>query len=111
VCSPISNRIISYVTVSGVGFVGNGNMPLTGLANGQIKRIVCASMSISSRYQLNFASGRLITPNPLGGSGSPPTRITFKRQGQSCELMWNSTLINSSTGAWILTGGNGGYVS
>jgi hypothetical protein len=107
--SPVGNRVISYVTVLGVGFVGTGTMPLTGLANGQLKRIVCSSLSANSQYQLNFASGRLIAPNPLGGL--PPTKIIFKRQGQSCELMWNATQINGSTGAWILTGGNGGYVS
>lgn len=107
--SPVNNRVISYVTVSGVGFTGTGTMPVTGLANGQIKRIVCVSLSVNSQYQLNFATGRLIAPNPLGGP--PPTKILFKRQGQSCELMWNSTQINATTGAWILTGGNGGYVS
>ena len=106
--NPTANVIISYVTVSGVGTNGTGTMPLTSLANGQVKKIICISMSVNATYQLNFASGRLIAPNPLGGT---PTKITFKRQGQSCELMWNSTQINSTTGAWILTGGSGGYVS
>lgn len=107
--NPVANRIISYVIVSGIGFTGTGNMPLTGLTNGQLKRIVCTSTSFNGKYELIFESGRLITPNPLGGS--PPTKITFKRQGQSCELMWNSTQVNATTGAWILTGGNGAYIS
>jgi hypothetical protein len=107
--NPTSNTIISYVTVAGVGTLGTGTMPLTGITNGQIKKVTCISVGVNSSYQLNFASGRLIAPNPL--SGTPPTQIIFKRQGQSCELMWNSTQINSTTGAWILTGGNGGYVS
>jgi hypothetical protein len=107
--NPTSTTIISYVTVSGIGTAGTGTMPLTSLTNGQIKKITCISMGTNSTYQLNFASGRLIAPNPLGGT--PPTKIIFKRQGQSCELMWNSTQINSTTGAWILTGGSGGYVS
>ena len=107
--NPTSSTIISYVTVSGIGTAGTGTMPLTSLTNGQIKKITCISMGINSTYQLNFASGRLIAPNPLGGT--PPTKIIFKRQGQSCELMWNSTQINQTTGAWILTGGSGGYVS
>ena len=107
--NPLANRIISYVSVSGVGFIGTGTMPLTGLTNGQLKRVVCVSVSYNSQYQLNFSSGTLIAPNPLGGF--PPTKLIFKRQGQSCELMWNSTQINATTGAWILTGGNGAYVS
>jgi hypothetical protein len=107
--NPVANRIISYVIVSGIGFTGTGTMPLTGLTNGQLKRIVCTSTSFNGKYELLFESGRLIAPNPLGGT--PATKITFKRQGQSCELMWNSTQVNATTGAWIITGGNGAYVS
>lgn len=102
--NPVTNRIISYVTVSGVGFVGTGTIGV-GSTNGQIKKIICESMSINSQYQLNFGVGRLIAPNPLGPAGTA-SRITFRRQGQSCELLWNST-----QNAWILTGGSGGYVS
>ena len=101
--NPVANIITSYVIISGVGFIGTGDMPLTGLTNGQIKKIICVSASVNSQYQLNFAAGRLITPNPL--NGLPPTKITFKRQGQSCELIWNATQINDTTGAWVLIGG------
>jgi hypothetical protein len=107
--NPTSSVITSYVNVFGIGVVGTGTMPLTGLSNGLTKKIVCTTISYGSEYQLNFASGRLIAPNPLGGV--PPTKITFKRPGQSCELMWNATHINSITGAWLLIGGTGAYVS
>jgi hypothetical protein len=107
--NPVASKIISYVIISGVGFIGTGDMPLTGLTNGQIKKIICTSASFDSQYQLNFASERLIAPNPL--NGLPPTKITFKRQGQSCELIWNSTQINDTTGAWVLIGGTGAYIS
>lgn len=102
--SPVSNRVISYVTVSGVSFIGNGNMPITALTDGQVKKIVCVSVSQNAEYHLNFATGKLVAPNPLGGSS--PTKLIFKRQGQSCELTWNAGLA-----AWIITGGNGAYVS
>jgi hypothetical protein len=106
--NPTSSVVTSYINVFGIGIIGTGTMPLTGLSNGLTKKIVCTTISYGSEYQLNFASGRLIAPNPLGGT--PPTKITFKRQGQSCELMWNSTHINQTTGAWILTGGTGAFV-
>lgn len=101
--SPVSSRVISYVTVSGISFIGTGTMPVTALTDGQVKKIVCVNMSQNAEYHLNFASGKLITPNPLGGS--LPTKLVFKRQGQSCELTWNTALA-----AWIITGGTGAYV-
>jgi hypothetical protein len=61
-------------------------------------------MGTGCEYHLAFASGKLITPNPL--NGTPPTKIRFKRSGQSIELMWDNTLTS-----WILTGGNGAYIS
>jgi hypothetical protein len=106
--NPTSSVITSYVNVFGIGVIGTGTMPLTGLTNGLTKKIVCTTISYGGEYQLSFASGRFIAPNPLGGT---PTKITFKRQGQSCELMWNSTHINPTTGAWLLTGGTGAYIS
>lgn len=103
--SPDVNRVISYVTVSGISFIGTGTMPGTGvLTDGQVKKIVCVSMSQNAEYRLSFASGKLVAPNPLGGV--TPTMLTFKRQGQSCELTWNAGLA-----AWIITGGSGAYVS
>lgn len=102
--NPVANRVISYVTISGLSFIGTGAMPITGLTDGQVKKIVCVSVSQSAEYRLSFAPGKLIAPNPLGGP--LPTLLTFKRQGQSCELTWNAGLA-----AWIITGGNGAYVS
>ena len=102
--SPDTNVIITYVSVSGASFTGNGNMNTSGLTDGQVKKIVCSSMGIGCEYVLNFASGTLITPNPLGAAS--PTKLTFRRSGQSCELTWDGTIL-----AWVITGGTGAYAS
>ena len=94
--SPDTNVIITYVSVSGASFTGNGNMNTSGLTDGQVKKIVCSSMGIGCEYVLNFASGTLITPNPLGAAS--PTKLTFRRSGQSCELTWDGTIL-----AWVIT--------
>jgi hypothetical protein len=74
-----------------------------GVTDGQIKKVVMSSINAGCTYTLFFGSGKLITPNPMGGAS--PTRITFKRQGQSCEIIYDLT-----SAAWILLNGNG-YVS
>ena len=106
--NPDLSTVITYVSVSGSGFTGTGNMLTTGVYDGQVKKIICNNMGNNCQYELSFASGKLIAPNPLGGAA--PTKLTFKRRGQSCELTWDASL-NASTGAWLLTGGTGAYVS
>jgi len=106
--NPDLNTIITYVSVSGSGFIGTGNMLTIGVYDGQIKKIICSNMGNNCQYKLSFPIGTLITPNPLGGP--TPTMITFKRRGQSCELTWDASL-NAGNGAWVLTGGTGAYVS
>lgn len=102
--NPLPNKVISYVTVFGYGFIGTGTMPVTGLTDGQVKKIICISINPESEYRLSFPTGKLIASNPLGGPA--PTLMTFKRAGQSCELTWSNEL-----GAWMITGGRGAYIS
>lgn len=103
-CNPSTNTIISYINVNGATFVGTGTMGNTGLSDGQIKKLICSGMGNGCEYRLAFVSGKLLTPNPL--NGSLPTRMTFKRVGQSVELMWDISSL-----AWILTGGSGVNIS
>jgi hypothetical protein len=55
-----------------------------------------------------FGTNKLITPNPLN-STAQATRITFKRQGQSAQLVFDAQG-NNNQGSWILLS-NGVYVS
>jgi uncharacterized membrane protein len=102
--SPDPNVIITYVSVSGATFTANGNMNTSGLVDGQVKKIICSAMGVGCQYVLNFASGTLVTPNPL--SAAAPTKLTFRRSGQSCELTWDATI-----SAWVISGGTGAYAS
>jgi hypothetical protein len=97
--NPSTNTIISYVSVNGATFIGTGTMGNSSINDGNVKKISISSMGANCQYQLAFASGKLITPNPL--NGPLPTKMTFKRAGQSCEIMWDATL-----SAWILQSGN-----
>jgi hypothetical protein len=69
---------------------------------------VCSSMGVGCSHTIIFGTNKLITPNPLNLS-SQATRITFKRQGQSAQLVFDAQS-NSGQGAWILLS-NGVYVS
>jgi len=95
--NPSVNIISSYISVNGVAFNCSGTMG-NGLSDGQVKKLVCSSIGNACEYRLAFPSGKLIAPNPLGGP--LPTKITFRRQGMSAELMWDASLL-----AWIITGG------
>lgn len=95
--NPSVNIISSYITVNGVAFNSSGTMG-NGLSDGQVKKLVCSNIGNSCEYRLAFPSGKLIAPNPLGGPS--PTKITFRRQGMSAELIWDASLM-----AWIITGG------
>jgi hypothetical protein len=100
--SPSTSVITSYINVSGVSFNCSGTIG-NGLSDGQVKKLVCSSMGNNCEYRLAFPSGKLIAPNPLGGP--LPTRITFRRQGMSIELIWDASLA-----AWIISGGNGAII-
>lgn len=95
--NPSVNTISSYISVNGVSFNCSGTMG-NGLSDGQIKKLVCSNIGDSCEYRLAFSSGKLIAPNPL--RGPLPTKITFRRQGMSAELIWDASLL-----AWIITGG------
>jgi hypothetical protein len=101
--NPSLATVTSFVSIVGASFNTYGTMGSTGVTDGQIKKIVMSSVNSGCTYTLFFGSGKLITPNPMGGAS--PTRITFKRQGQSCEIIYDQ-----SSAAWILLNGNG-YVS
>lgn len=102
--NPSSLTIVSFISVSGVSFNGSGTMP-DGSVDGQTKTIIISAMGSNCTYTLNFSSGKLVMPNPMNASAIP-TKVTFKRKGQSMNLVWDN--IGSF---WVPTGGNGGYVS
>jgi hypothetical protein len=96
--NPNLNTIVSYVSVSGTTFAGYGTMGSTSLVDGQVKKIIMSSIGPGCSYTLFFGLNKIIGPNPLGGS---PKQIMFRRQGQSCEVIWDATV-----SSWILQGGN-----
>ena len=102
--NPSTNTVISYINIVGTGFTGTGIMSSTNFVDGQVKKLIVESCGSTCKYVLTFASGTLLTPNPLGGS--LPTTLTFQRIGQSVELMWSSF-----QNAFIICGGSGAYVN
>lgn len=102
--SPSDSVIVSLFSVSGVSYTtSSGTMPSTSIPDGTLKYLVCSSMGTGCTHTIHFGSGKIITPNPLNAAGVP-TRLVFKRKGQSAQIMWDST-----SSAWILLG-SGCYV-
>lgn len=100
--NPVLSNCISLFKVNGVNLTVSGTMPTpSGSQVGMLKMMVCNGMGLGCAYTLQFPTGRLIAPNPLN-PGSQPTKLIFKRQGQSAQLLWDGT-------AWILLN-SGGYV-
>lgn len=93
--------ITSMIFATGGNFVGYGTIG-NGSNDGQLKKVVITNIDSGGSFILNFGLG-LSTPNPLGGT---PSIITFRRTGQSAELVWDLQKTK-----WVLTGGSGGYVS
>jgi len=104
VINPSNIHMVTFVSVNGISFGGSGTMP-NGTVDGQTKTIVVSSMGSNCTYTLNFASGKLMAPNPLNPSASP-TKILFKRRGQSITIIWDDI-----SQFWVPCGGNGGYIS
>lgn len=104
VINPSNIHMVTFVSVSGISFGGSGTMP-NGTVDGQTKTVVISSMGSNCTYTLNFASGKLMAPNPLNPSTNP-TKILFKRRGQSITLIWDDI-----SQFWVPCGGNGGYIS
>ena len=86
--NPSTNVILSFISVSGAGFIGTGNMDV-GIYDGQLKILVASSINNNCKYELSFTPGTLITPNP-GNSSAIPTKITLKSRGQSVQLIWDN---------------------
>jgi hypothetical protein len=78
------------------------------IPDGTFKILVCSSLGIGSSHTIFFGQNKLITPNPLD-SNAVATRIVFKRQGQTANLLFDAQG-NGGLGAWILLS-NGVYVS
>lgn len=99
--------IISFVSIQNANlvcelFIGDGQV------DGQLKTIIASQISNNSTYILNFGSGNLITPFIPGGAISAPnfpSKVLFKRQGQSMSLIWNDR-----EKYWVPIGGNGGKI-
>lgn len=109
--NPSTTYVISLFSVSGVNYTSSsGTMPSNSanIADGTMKILVCSSMGIGCSHTVFFGANKLITPNPLNSSAQA-TRITFKRQGQSAQLVFDAQS-NNSQGSWILLS-NGVYVS
>lgn len=105
--SPTTTYAISLFSVSGPNYTSSsGTMPSSSasIPDGTIKILVCSSMGVGSSHTIFFGAGKLIAPNPLNVA-SQPTRLTFKRQGQSAHMVFDGV-----AGAWVLLS-NGVYVS
>ena len=95
--SPDSTKIVSLFSVQGASFTSSsGTMPSTAINDGTFKVLVCSSMDAGCTHTIFFGAGKLITPNPIN-AGSQPTKLVFKRRGQSVQLLYDATLA-----AWIL---------
>lgn len=109
--NPSTSIITTYITTFGATQNFSGTIGDTStnslLKDGQIKKIIIAGMGNNCIYNLSFAPGTLIAPNPLK-TNILPSIIQFKRQGQSVELMWNAQAQNFTTGAWQISGIGGG---
>jgi len=95
--NPSANVIVTLFSVSGVNYTtSSGTMPSTSIPDGTYKILMCSSMGTGCSHAIHFGSGKLITPNPLSGTGNA-TRLVFKRKSQSAHLLFDSI-----QGAWIL---------
>ena len=109
--NPSTSFVISLFSVSGPNYTSSsGTMPSNSanITDGTFKILVCNSMGVGSSHTVFFGTNKLITPNPLN-SAAQATRITFKRQGQSAQLVFDAQG-NNNQGSWILLS-NGVYVS
>ena len=109
--NPSTTYVISLFSVTGPNYTSSsGTMPSNSanIPDGTLKILVCGSMGVGSTHTVYFGANKLIAPNPLNVS-SQPTKITFKRQGQSAQMVFDAQA-NSNQGAWILLS-NGVYVS
>lgn len=105
VSNPRVDRVLTVFTVTGVNYTSSqGEMQSnpTLVGDGTYKILVCGSMGVGCQHTIYFGEGKLICPNPM--SGSVPTKLVFKRSGQSCSLVYDQVLAG-----WILLN-SGAYV-
>lgn len=106
-----TGKVVTFFSVVGTGFHDSSStMSNSGIIDGTYKMIVCSKMGNDCSYTIHFplegTSGTLIAPNPLNIDPlQQPTKITFKRQSQSVQLIFDA---NSK--AWILLN-SGAYIS
>lgn len=99
--SPNATTVFSIFSVTGTYFTGSsGTMPSVSVAEGTYKTLVCRSLGIGCSHTVFFGENKLVTPNPIVPTGSlstpqTPTKIVFKRQGQTANLLFDGS-------AWIL---------
>ena len=109
--NPSTSYVVSMFSVSGPSYTSSsGTMPSSSasIQDGTFKILVCNSMGLNSSHTIFFGTNKLITPNPIN-SNAQATKITFKRQGQSAQIIFDSQG-DSGQGCWILLS-NGVYVS
>jgi hypothetical protein len=95
--SPDATKIVTLFSVQGASFTSSsGTMPSTSITDGTFKMLVCSSMDPGCTHTIHFGAGKLITPNPINAV-SQPTKLVFKRRGQSVQLLYDSSLAG-----WIL---------
>ena len=106
--NPTTSYAVSLFSVTGPSFTtSSGTMPSNSnsVTDGTFKMLVCSSIGINSEHTIYFGTNKLITPNALGSA----TKLVFKRQGQSAQLIFDA-VTNAGQGAWILLNG-GCYIS
>lgn len=108
--NPSSNYVISMFSITGTNYISSsGTMPSSSanIQDGTFKILTCNAMGIGCRHTIHFGQDKLITPNPLN-SNAKASRLIFKRQGQTAQLVFDAQG-NNNQGAWILLS-NGVYV-
>lgn len=107
--NPSPDYVVSMFSVTGAGYTNSsGTMPSVGIVNGSYKIIVCKSMAHNCEHTIFFGENKLIVPNPIS-SMSNPTKLVFKRQSQSAQLLFIERTEQEGGNAWLLLN-SGAYV-
>lgn len=94
--SPSMNVVTSIFSVIGPSYTtSSGTMPSLNISDGTLKILVCSSMDDGCAHTIYFGPGKLISPNHPTNINSQPTKLVFKRRGQSVQLMHDR-------GSWII---------
>lgn len=88
--NPDNTKIVSLFNVNtDFHTIPSGTMSTLSVLDGSLKIITCSYMGLNSSYTLQFPTNKLIAPNPLNPA-LQASRIVFKYQGQSVQLMYSS---------------------